>query len=208
VAEGNLLTKLHALLARLAAAAAAVGAGELGAGEGLSPEEGGRLRGAERYADLREAGLFRTVTAELAEEGIRPVTPDRRRLNARGDADDEVRGELDDAAHDVAEGRRRAEAARLEAFYGRKAEEREARRHAAQRGAGGGAGGGVPSATRTKIIVDSHKAQASAPPPPNTHPRDYAPSLIPCPPPPLHAVRTQPGPARPVPPPGVSGRAL
>ena len=47
LAEGNLLTKLHALLVRLAAAAAAAGE-ELGAGEGLSPEEGAQLQGALR----------------------------------------------------------------------------------------------------------------------------------------------------------------
>mgnify|MGYP006943403913 CR=1 FL=1 len=35
------------------------------------------------------------------------MTPDRRRLNARADADEEVRGELADEAHDAEEARRR-----------------------------------------------------------------------------------------------------
>ena len=43
-----------------------------------------------RYADLREAQLTRAMVRELSDAGIRPVTPDRRRLNDRAHAEHEV----------------------------------------------------------------------------------------------------------------------
>jgi hypothetical protein len=68
ISEGNLLTKLHALLARLAAAADAAGA-EPGAGEGLTPEERAELRAAERYAGLSLSLI--TVSLSLSPLSLR-----------------------------------------------------------------------------------------------------------------------------------------
>ena len=140
----NLLTKLHAVMAQL----------NFATEEKLDAHQQKRLLEVERYISLEDAKLWKRFADELLEDGIRPVTPDNRRLEDRFKRDEKIAEELDDLVDEVEERDEEEKDADLRKFYHRVRLEQEAKNSTARR-----INQGVPTSTRTKIIVDSHKAQ-------------------------------------------------
>jgi hypothetical protein len=140
----NLLTKLHAVMARL----------NFTTEEKLDAHQQKRLLEVERYISLEDAKLWKRFADELLEDGIRPVTPDNRRLQDRFKRDEKIAEELEDLVDEVEERDEEEKDLDLRKFYHRVRLEQEAKNSTARR-----INQGVPTSTRTKIIVDSHKAQ-------------------------------------------------
>jgi len=155
-------TKLFALLGKL----------EFATEEKLTAAEQKRLLEIERYLALEDAALWKTFSNELLEDGIRPVTPDHRRMHDRFARDEGIERELSELVLGVEEREKEEEEADMRKFFERVHLEQAAKNSTARR-----IQGGAPTSTRTKIIVDSHKSQifpalinpqaaAAAPPPP------------------------------------------
>lgn len=167
--EHNLHTKLHAFLGKL----------DYTSEEKLSAHQQSRLFEIERYLALEDARLWKRFSDELLEDGIRPVTPDRRRLEDRFSRDDKIVDALQDLIEGVEERDEEEKDADLQAFYRRVHSEQAAKNSTARR-----VNQGAPTSTRTKIIVDSHKAQVF---PALINPQDVANNPAPKPDPPSGA---------------------
>jgi hypothetical protein len=145
----NMQTKLHALLARI---------GFEHCEAELSAEQQKLLLTIETYVENRDALLWRAFHRELDAEGVRPVTPDARRVMDRERQEQESQDALADAVFDVAAEDTAREEQVLQQFY--------AHVHAQERAKHSTAkffNAAAPASTRTKIIVDSHKAQVFPP---------------------------------------------
>jgi hypothetical protein len=149
VTTGNLHTKLHALLCMLDF--------EVGDDE-LSTAEEKQLLTAKHFLDDKDATLWRAFSNELSAEGIRPVTPDHRALEARFRDDEAADEELREQRLMCDEAQQERERTELRVFWRRIHEEEAAKRSTARR-----ISSNLPASTRTKIIVDSHKAQVYPP---------------------------------------------
>ena len=149
VTVANLHTKLHALLSCLEF--------QVGA-DTLSTDEQKKLMLTQHYLDDKDATLWRTFSKELSEEGIRPVTPDHRLLEARFLADGENEEGLHERLMERDEEQEAQDMRELKTFFARIHEEEAAKKSTARR-----LNSNLPASTRTKIIVDSHKAQVFPP---------------------------------------------
>jgi len=144
----NMSTKLYALLFKLGFQTA----------DELTGDQEKRLMQIEKYMELKDAILWRTLAKELSDEGIRPTTPDNRRLDNRLKSDVNMEDNLQDELVEVDDRNDDAEKREEKAFYQRVHLEEAAKRSTARR-----ITQSVPTSTRTKIIVDSHKAQVYPP---------------------------------------------
>eukprot|EP00960_Hanusia_phi_P029538 748008-Hanusia_phi.AAC.5 len=145
----NLHTKIHSLLVKL---------GFDTVSDTLDTEERKKLLQIEKYLQAHEATLWQAFNKELAEEGIRPVTPDRRILERRVDENMAVQEDLEEKLQDMDAQHEAEEHDQLRQFFQQVHLEELARKNTVKR-----VSQALPTSTRTKIIVDSHKSQIFPP---------------------------------------------
>ena len=145
----NLHTKIHSLLVKL---------GFYTARDELDTEEKKKLFQIEKYLQAHEATLWQAFNKELAEEGIRPVTPDRRILERRVDENMAAQEELEEQLENMDAQHEAGEQEELRQFFQQIHQEELARKNTVKR-----VSQALPTSTRTKIIVDSHKSQIYPP---------------------------------------------